>query len=107
LIEVRFCFQSQLVTTMSDEFREVMRVLGVNKNKGLSEEEEMEEIIRKMELGDVDVEQALASVSAKRTAREKDCKKKAKTAPLVFLTWVMLTGKPGSHLHSLNAGWID
>ena len=65
-----------------DDYIEMMRLLGV-KEKGLSYEEEMEEIVRKLKLGDVDVQKAFASRKEKKAAQKKDCMEKARAAPII------------------------
>ena len=52
-------------------------------------EGEMEEIVRKLKLGDVDVQKAFPSRKEKKAAQKEDCMEKARAAPIIIEDWAL------------------
>ena len=65
------------------EMEQLRRTLGLKSDPNRSDEDTMNEMMKKLELGDVDVDQMFAGRRVKKDARRENCKERARQVPQV------------------------
>ena len=89
------------------EMEQLRRTLGLKSDPNRSDEDTMNEMMKKLELGDVDVDQMFAGRRVKKDARRENCKERARQVPQVATPpfWSR-EGSWVSSVRSMDAWWV-